>query len=117
MRLSLALAAFTLSLGAASAASAMPSLTSDRAYARCLVSNMQRIGAQTDEPHESVLTKAKANCILYERNLDGEAISTRNWSDFNGPWIGTPKGELVERAERAAVMALVKARLKAAERR
>ena len=113
MRLSLALATLGLGLSAASAATAMPSLTSDRAYARCLITNMQRIGALTDEPGASVLGKAKANCILYERNLDGEAISTRNWSDFNGPWIGTPKGELVERAERAAVMALYKARAQA----
>lgn len=117
MRLSLVLVTAGVSLSAASAAIAMPSLTSDRAYARCLVAHVQRIGADTNEPHADVLAKAKDNCVLLERNLDGEAISTRNYSDFNGPWIGTPKGELVERAERAAVMALYKARAKAGESR
>ncbi|WP_338502981.1 hypothetical protein V6R86_06440 [Sphingomonas kaistensis] len=117
MRLSLSVAASICLLGLAQAASASPLLTRDRAHARCLITQVQRIGAYTDEAASSVLAKARTKCIAYERALDGETTASRNYSDPNGSWVGTSKDELIERSERVAVEALLKARLRIARSR
>jgi hypothetical protein len=77
---------------------------------------VQLIGAETDEHHSSVLSKARAKCMNLERDLDQQAGSTRNYSERDGSWVGTSKDELVERSERAAVEALLRARAKLARR-
>lgn len=105
---------FTL-VGTAAAAS--PLLTRDRLYVSCLVNNMQRIGANTDENHSIVLMKARQNCASLERALDSETGSTRNYGDPAGNWFGTSKDELIERSERVAVDALLKTRARLARAR
>nr|WP_314442797.1 hypothetical protein [uncultured Sphingomonas sp.] len=98
----------------AGTASASPLLTRDRAYASCLVNHAQRIGAGTDEKASSVVARARQKCAPYERALDVETGSTRNYGDPAGNWFGTSKDELIERSERVAVDALLKARARLA---
>jgi hypothetical protein len=115
MRVMFTLIASGLCLGAAGTAAASTLLSRDRAYATCLVSNMQRIGATTNEHHSDVLAKARKMCVGYERSLDLMTGSTRNFADPAGNWFGTSKDELVERSERVAVEALFKARARIAK--
>lgn len=116
MRYALILGTTGLCLSLAQAVHASP-LSMDKAYVRCLLKNVEVLGAENQEHYSKVLSKAKANCIGFERGLDRETASTRNFADPAGNWFGTSKDELVERAERAAVEALFAARAKAANRR
>lgn len=117
MRVVISLAAWALLLSAAAPADASPLRSRDRGYASCLVTHVQRIGAATDEDPYLVLGKARRKCSGYERALDLETGSSRNFADPAGNWFGTSKDELVERSERLAVDALIKARARLAKAR
>lgn len=117
MRVAVPLVASALLLGSIGVADASPLRSRDRGYAACLVTQVQRIGAATDEDHYAVLGKAKRNCASWERALDMETGSTRNYGDPAGNWFGTSKDELIERSERVAVEALFKARARLARAR
>jgi hypothetical protein len=106
-----------LFLGVTQAAHASPLLSRDKAHTKCLITQVQMIGLETDEHHASVLAKARAKCLNFERELDQQAGSTRNYSERGGSWVGTSKDELVERSERAAVEVLLRARAKLARNR
>ena len=93
---------------------ASPGLSRDKAYTRCLITQVQLIGTMTQEHHSTVLAKAEGKCANLERELDAQASSTRNYSDPTGLWVGTSKDTLVERSERAAMEALYRARAKVA---
>lgn len=117
MRLPILMLASGLGLASTPAAEASTLLSRDKAHARCLITQVERIGAHTDEQPSAVLAKARAKCILFERELDAQAGSTRNYSERGGMWIGTSKDELVERSERAAVEALLRTRARLAKSR